>query len=277
MTRSITDIQPGTTGCSGCKSPADSQFQLSFAYQPIVDVIARTIFAHEALVRGPAGEGAASVLDKVDDKNRYWFDQICRRTAIEGAARLGMSELLSINFLPNAIYRPEVCIRATLDAARDFNFPVEQILFEATEGERVGDARWLSEIFTEYQRLGFKTAIDDFGAGYSGLNLLALFQPDYIKIDMELIRNIDQRRASRAIVRGVLRTCEELGIAVIAEGVETVAERDVLIDSGVRLMQGWLFAKAAFNSIATVDPLAWPDPSRVLPPRRRASDRISPE
>ncbi|MCQ9375323.1 EAL domain-containing protein [Methyloversatilis sp. XJ19-13] len=275
MTRSLPVRQAGA-GCEGCLTPAEHSFSIAFAYQPIVDIRDRSIFAHEALVRGPAGEGAASVLDKVDDKNRYWFDQICRRTAIEGAARLGMSELLSINFLPNAIYRPEVCIRATLDAARDFNFPVEQILFEATEGERVGDARWLSEIFTEYQRLGFKTAIDDFGAGYSGLNLLALFQPDYIKIDMELIRNIDKRRASRAIVRGVLRTCEELGIKVIAEGVETVAERDVLIDSGVRLMQGWLFAKAAFDSIATVDPLAWPDPSRVLPPRRRASDHLPP-
>lgn len=275
MTRSLPVRQAGA-GCEGCLTPAEHSFSIAFAYQPIVDIRDRSIFAHEALVRGPAGEGAASVLDKVGDKNRYWFDQICRRTAIEGAARLGMSELLSINFLPNAIYRPEVCIRATLDAARDFNFPVEQILFEATEGERVGDARWLSEIFTEYQRLGFKTAIDDFGAGYSGLNLLALFQPDYIKIDMELIRNIDQRRASRAIVRGVLRTCEELGITVIAEGVETAAERDVLIDSGVRLMQGWLFAKAAFDSIAVVDPLAWPDPSRVLPPRRRASDHLPP-
>lgn len=186
-----------------------------------------------------------------------------------------MSGLLSINFLPDAIYRPEVCIRATLDAARDFNFPVDQILFEAPEGEHVGDTRWLSEIFTGYRRLGFQTAIDDFGTGYSGLNLLAMFQPDCIKIDMELIRDIDQRRASRAIVCGVLRTCEELGVTVIAEGVKIVAERDVLIDSGVRLMQGWLFAKAAFNSIASVDLLAWPDPPRVQPPRRRASDRMA--
>lgn len=102
-----------------------------------------------------------------------------------------MKELLSINFLPNAVYRPEVCIRSTFEAARVHGFPTEKIIFEVTEGEQVQDRAHLVNIFREYRRFGFQTAIDDFGAGYAGLNLLAEYQPDLIKIDMDLVRGID--------------------------------------------------------------------------------------
>jgi EAL domain-containing protein (putative c-di-GMP-specific phosphodiesterase class I) len=122
------------------------------------------------------------VLSQVNDDNRYRFDQACRVKAIKGAAAIGIVEKLSINFLPNAIYKPEVCIRTTLAAARAHNFPIERIVFEATEGEAINDGRRLAEILREYKQTGFITAIDDFGAGYAGLNLLAEFQPDVIKL-----------------------------------------------------------------------------------------------
>ena len=103
-----------------------------------------------------------------------------------------MQGLLSINFLPNAVYRPEACIRSALAAARKSNLPTERIIFEVTESEQVMDRPHLVNIFREYQRFGFHTAIDDFGAGYAGLNLLAEFQPSILKIDMDLVRNIDR-------------------------------------------------------------------------------------
>ena len=109
-------------GCAGCHSPNGLDFE--FAYQPIVDLVSRTIYAHEALVRGPKSESAHSVLSQVNDTNRYYFDQACRIKAIQGAAGLGMQGPLSINFLPNAVYRPEACIRSTLAAARKNNFPI---------------------------------------------------------------------------------------------------------------------------------------------------------
>ncbi len=108
-----------------------------------------------------------------------------------------MQELLSINFLPNAVYRPEACIQSTFKAARQYGFPIERIIFEVTEGEEVMDRPHLVDIFREYTRFGFSTAIDDFGAGYAGLTLLSEFQPDIIKIDMELVRNIDTSLASK--------------------------------------------------------------------------------
>jgi EAL domain-containing protein (putative c-di-GMP-specific phosphodiesterase class I) len=243
--------------CGQCGTGTGLGFQFSYAYQPIVDVVAREIFAHEALVRGPDGESAQSVLARVTEQNRYRFDQSCRVKAIKTATQLRMSSRLSINFLPNAIYRPEVCIRTTLEAARAHDFPINRIIFETVEGERVNDGKWFAEVLREYQRIGFLTAIDDFGAGYAGLNLLADFQPDIVKLDMHLIRHVDQRRSAQAIILGVTRICEELGIRIIAEGIETVDEYHCLTSMGIRLMQGYLFGRPQFESCVTVDQLDW--------------------
>ncbi len=244
-------------GCNRCKDNEELDFDFSYAYQPIVDFHSRTIFAHEALVRGINGESAASVLAKVTDDNLYRFDQSCRIKAVKGAAELGMRELLSINFLPNAVYQPEACIRSTFEAAQKYNFPKERIIFEVVEGERVSDRPHLINIFKEYKRFGFKTAIDDFGAGYAGLNLLADFQPDILKIDMDLVRNIHQSKPKQAIVEGIVLICRQLGIRVLAEGIETKAERDFLVRNGVSLLQGYLFCKPAFQAIGQIDPSAW--------------------
>lgn len=251
------DPQPTPAGCVQCKSDAPLGFDFVFAYQPIIDIRARTIYAHEALVRGPNGESAYSVLAQVNDANRYTFDQACRVNAIRGAAELGMQELLSINFLPNAVYRPEACIRTTFEAAKRYDFPIERIIFEVTEGEQVVDRPHLVNIFHEYKRFGFRTAIDDFGAGYAGLNLLSEYQPDIIKIDMELVRNIDTSKAKQAIVQGIVSICSALNVRVLAEGIETPAERDFLRNAGIDLMQGYLFCKPALQAIGAIEPASW--------------------
>ncbi|MBC7991785.1 MAG: EAL domain-containing protein [Rhizobacter sp.] len=243
--------------CGDCGAAERVGFLFDYAYQPIVDVATRTVYGHEALVRGPNGEGALSVLSQVNEGNRYRFDQACRVKAIKGAARLGIQERISINFLPNAIYKPEVCIRTTLEAARVHGFPLDRIIFEVTEGDRVEDGPWLAEILREYKRCGLLTAIDDFGAGYAGLSLLAGFQPDLIKIDMELVRNVDHSRSRQAIVRGLVRICADLGVKVIAEGIETAGERDFLADAGIHLMQGYLFSRPVFQGVGKIDPIAW--------------------
>lgn len=244
-------------GCTGCRTPAGVGFDFEYAYQPIVDLASNTIFAHEALVRGPQGESAWSVLSQVNDTNRYHFDQACRVKAIRGAAELGMKELLSINFLPNAVYQPEACIRSTLAAAREYNFPIERIIFEVTESEQVMDRPHLVNIFREYQKFGFLTAIDDFGAGYAGLNLLAEFQPSLLKIDMGLVRDIDQSAPKRAIVDAIVSVGSALNICVLAEGIETAQERDCLREAGISLMQGYLFCRPAFRALGTIAPEAW--------------------
>lgn len=244
-------------GCGQCKNEDALGFDFTYAYQPIVDLSTRSVYAHEALVRGPNGESAYSVLSQVTDANRYRFDQACRVEAIRGAAALGMKELLSINFLPNAVYQPEACIRSTFEAAQLYQFPIQQIIFEVTEGEQIQDRPHLVNIFRAYQKFGFRTAIDDFGAGYAGLNLLSEYQPDIIKIDMELVRGIDTSQPKQAIVKGIVSICSDLNVRVLAEGIETAAERDFLRHAGIDLMQGYLFCRPALQAIGSVEPSSW--------------------
>lgn len=240
-------------GCQACRDRTQLPFDFTMAFQPIMDLERDRPFGYEALVRGVNGESAMTVLSWVDDTNRYRFDQACRVKAIELASRLGLAALpdcrLSINFLPNAVYRAETCIRATLEAAETFAFPHDRIMFEVTEGEQVASGAHLRSIFDEYRRQDLITAIDDFGAGYAGLNLLARFQPHVLKIDMELIRNIDQDPVRQAIVCGVALVCERLSIDIVAEGIETPAESAYLRSAGVRYQQGYLFAKPAWEAL----------------------------
>lgn len=240
--------------CAECRNGAGLDFDFTMAFQPIVDLGNGRVFAQEALVRGANGEGAGSVLARINDANRYRFDQACRVKAVQLAAQLGIASHLSINFLPNAVYRPELCIRTTLEAAKTYGFPHNRIIFEVTEGEQITDHAHLLGIFQEYKRLGFLTAIDDFGAGYSGLNLLAEFQPNIIKLDMALICGIDSNRPRQAIVRGIVQVCVELGIRVIAEGIETAEELKPLRDFGITLFQGYHFARPQFEGLAPIVP-----------------------
>lgn len=250
-----------TEPCRGCRDGAAFDLPITMAFQPIVDVEARQVFAHEALVRGAGGEGAGFVLARVTEASRYAFDQTCRVKAIELASQLGVVEqgsLLSINFLPNAVYEPRACIRSTLQAALRTGFPVNHILFEFTEAEKL-DAAHLLTILRAYRSMGFQTAIDDFGGGYAGLGLLADFQPDYVKLDMGLIRGIDRDEARQVIVRRTLQMLRDLGVTPICEGVETEEERATLSGLGVSLMQGYLFARPGLSALP---PPVWPDDQR---------------
>lgn len=225
------------------------------AFQPIVDIVEEVPFAYEALVRGPAGESAASVLSQVSDANRYAFDQQCRVKAIETATAAGMigtGARLSINFLPNAVYSPAACIQLTLKTAKATGFPTNRLIFEFTENEEMVDPDHVANIIATYQKMGFGTALDDFGAGYAGLNLLARFQPDIIKLDMELIRGLDTSMPRRMIVDGVVKMCAAIGVTVIAEGIETAGELETLRGMGVRYIQGFYFARPEFEALPPV-------------------------
>lgn len=239
--------------CAQCRHGEALGFDFSMALQPIVDVTSGQIYAYEALARGLGGEPAGHVFQSVNDSNLYRFDQACRVKAIELAARLQVPTYLTINFMPNAVYRPELCIRTTLAAASACNFPAERIIFEFTEGETVQDHSHLRNIVEHYQACGFKTAIDDFGAGYSGLNLLAELQTDFIKIDMALIRGIDSHPVRRAIVGRVIDLCADLGIVLIAEGIETRAEYKTLHEMGINLFQGYHFGRPQFEALSVLD------------------------
>jgi len=250
-------------GCQGCRSE-DRRFDIAMAFQPIVDIETGLPFAFEALVRGSNGEGAGDVLARVTPENRYAFDQQCRVAAIEGAVAAGILDTdarLSINFLPNAVYSPLACIQLTLKTARACGFPTDRLIFEFTENEEMADTDHVRTIIETYRAMGFGTAIDDFGAGHAGLGLLANFQTDFIKLDMDLVRGIETSMPRRMIIEGVLRIAASIGITVIAEGIETEVEYDALRTMGVRYIQGYLLARPGFRML----------PIAVLPGARYAA------
>ncbi|MGM0633249.1 MAG: EAL domain-containing protein [Pseudomonadota bacterium] len=244
---------PEPLTCKQCINTRSLGFEFSFAFQPIVRASTQAIVAHEALARGTEGQPFPEVWKHVTEKNLYRFDQACRVKAIKLAKELDLRVGLNINFTPNAVYKPELCIRTTLRAAKEYGFPIDRIHFEVTEGENVKDKAHLVGIIRTYQKLGFSTFIDDFGAGYSGLNLLAEFQPNCIKIDRGLISEIQDHAPKQAILEGILYTCRKLDIDVLAEGVETAQEYQWLKNVGVDLFQGYYFARPAFERLVDVE------------------------
>lgn len=235
------------SSCEECSCNAGLGFSFSFAFQPIVDVGNKSVYAYEALVRGPDGDGSLSVLSQVNDQNRYAFDQICRVKAVKLAAKLDMQAMLSINFMPNAVYNPEYCIRTTLAAARASGFDTRKIIFELIETEGLNSLNHLVGIIKAYQEMGFKTALDDFGTGYSRYNILVASPPDILKLDMEIVRDIHMMPNKQAVVAGIMTMMNQLGGKVLAEGVETENEYFWLRSQGISLFQGYLFAKPGFE------------------------------
>jgi EAL domain-containing protein (putative c-di-GMP-specific phosphodiesterase class I) len=234
--------------CQACQT-ATPIFPFTMAFQPIVDLQAERIDAYEALVRGLDSAGAAQVLSRVHAENIYAFDQACRVKAIELAARLGMDRQLNINFLPDAVYEPRACIRATLDAATRTGFDPHRLTFEIVETEAIAETPHLLNIIGEYRRQGFKIALDDFGSGYSGLTRLVELKPDIVKLDRSLVQDCDIDRTRLAIVASIISLGAEIGIKVVIEGVERRGEVEAVRAAGARFIQGFYFAKPLFEGI----------------------------
>lgn len=224
----------------------------TFAFQPIVDAVARQIVSYEALIRGLADEDAWQVLRQVPSEHLHLFDERARVRAMHLAVRLGIGCNLNLNFLPQCLRTTPNAILSVFEAANQLHLPIDRIILEVTEGEVIDDQANFAELINEYRGLGIKVAIDDFGAGYSGLNLLADFQPDQIKLDMKLIRGIECNGPRQAIVRAISQACLDLGVDVIAEGVETADEYHWLASERVRFFQGYLFGRPVLESLPSV-------------------------
>ena len=226
-----------------------SEYDASFAFQPIADISTGEVFAYEALARGKNRESAASVFGAVPPEKLHAFDHAARLAAVKLAARLGLKSKLSLNVLPGCIESMPESLDLLLECATQAGLSHQQLMLEITEGEAIQRPKEFSQLLDRYRARGVRLAIDDFGAGYSGLNLLASFQPDIIKLDMHLVRDIDHAGPRQAIARAVLQVCDDLGIEVIAEGVETMGEYSWFRRVGVRLFQGYLLARPAFEAL----------------------------
>lgn len=223
----------------------------SMAFQPIIHGDHGGVFAYEALARGPNGESAVSLFEQAGPSNFSALDAACRVSAIELSAKLGLVNnggFLSVNFSPLCFARSEEFLDATIEAATRVGFPLHRIIIEITENESINQDQ-LDGIIEGHRRYGFLTAIDDFGAGFNGLELLSRFQPDMVKIDMNLTRGIHLNPRTQKIVKRIVELCHELDVIVIAEGVENDEEFRQLQAAGIGLFQGYHFCKPAFETL----------------------------
>ncbi|MEP6619828.1 MAG: EAL domain-containing protein [bacterium] len=225
----------------------------SYAFQPIIDTVAGEILSFEALIRGERGEGAGHVFSQVSAETLAEFDRDSRAFAVGLAGRLGISCSLNLNAMPGSLRGDDGGLDALVSAARQGGVPLDRLILEITEREAIVDYEQFAAVMDGYRAAGIKVAIDDMGAGYSGLNLLADFQPDMLKLDMHLVRGIESRGPRQSIVRALVMVCGDLGIDVVAEGVETVDELQWFESEGVRLFQGYLFGKPAFEHLVHLD------------------------
>lgn len=252
--------RPAVGACTSCAPGQRLARHITMAFQPIVECRRGrwSVFAYEALVRGLAGEPAWQVLERLKrSADAHVLDLACRFAGLRDAAAVDLAQsgaLLSLNVLPNATLSPETCLGTTLRTARRFGFAPDRIIFEITEVEQVRDPARLREVVAAQRMEGVKIALDDFGSGYSGLGLLVEFQPDIVKLDMELLRGVDRDRVRARIVRAIAGACRDLGIIVIAEGVETTSEFDALQQMGVRHFQGYLLARPGLGALPAVPP-----------------------
>jgi EAL domain-containing protein (putative c-di-GMP-specific phosphodiesterase class I) len=226
--------------------------EFTFAFQPIVDIGKGEVFSYEALIRGTGNESAYQILHQVPADRLFAFDQRARIHAIGLAMRLGIDCHLNLNFMPKSLDSSPEAILTTMDAATRANLPIGRMVLEVVEGDIINDHAQFNARIDEYRGLGLKVAIDDFGAGYSGLNLLVDFQPDLVKLDRQLVTGIERHGPRQAVVRAISQICLDLGIDIVAEGVESEAEYAWLASQGIHLFQGYLFARPAFESFPSV-------------------------
>jgi EAL domain-containing protein (putative c-di-GMP-specific phosphodiesterase class I) len=237
--------------CPQCEPPFDGEMAIDVAFQPIFDVRSHRPLLYEALVRGPNGESAASVLAMVPESGRHRFEQRVRVLAIEKAGALGLVETgaaLSINTSPSAVTEAERCLGQTIAAAARIGLPNHRIVFEFTENAKL-DVRHARAIVGAFDRHGFRAALDDFGDGYAGLTTLADVPTEYVKLDIALIRGIDTSYDRQTIVAGLAAIIGELGRTVIAEGIETGAELAVVRALGIPLVQGFYLGRPSLTEL----------------------------
>jgi EAL domain-containing protein (putative c-di-GMP-specific phosphodiesterase class I) len=225
--------------------------RLTSHFQPIVAAADTSrVFGHEALLRGvdaeerPVAPGELIAAAREADL-LFQLDLAARQSAIREASRHGLAGRIFINFTPNAIYNPAYCLRSTVAAVEQADIAPERVIFEVIESERVHDLGHLERILHVYRRAGFRIALDDLGAGYSSLALMSRLRPDFVKLDMELIRGVDRDPYKAVIAEELLALARKLGISSVAEGVESPGELAWLREHGADHVQGYLIARPA--------------------------------
>lgn len=240
-------VQGGSPQKPG-QSEANHQFDRALAglfmvYQPIVRFSTRTVFGYEALVRSsePSLPHPGALFDAAEKLDR-WADlgRRIRTKSVEPLPKLAPEQSLFLN-----LHARELLDETLYDRSSSLAANAPRVVLEITERAHLDTVPDVESRIERLRAIGFRIAIDDIGAGYSGLNSFTMLRPDLVKLDMVLVRDIDSDPVKRRLASLLVQLCDDLKIGVIGEGVETVKERQTLIDLGCGLLQGYLFGRPA--------------------------------
>jgi EAL domain-containing protein (putative c-di-GMP-specific phosphodiesterase class I) len=217
---------------------------LFLAYQPIVRWSDRSVRSYEALLRTgdrslPHPGAVLSAAEKLGGLRT--LGQKIRRIAAD-EMRLNPAQSLFVN-----LHASDLADEQLYDRTAPLSAIADRVVLEITERFALHDVDNLRARISDLRAMGFKIAIDDLGEGYAGLTSLLVIEPELIKLDMSIVRGVERSQVNQRLVRTMVAFSKESGAALIAEGVETVAERDALVDLGCDLFQGYLFARPAPN------------------------------
>jgi EAL domain-containing protein (putative c-di-GMP-specific phosphodiesterase class I) len=218
-------------------------------FQPIVDLESHNVHGFEALARGPRQTDLESPLALFDMASKsdllFELDQVCRYNSVKRAESLKSPHKLFINTLPFSIRDPHFRGKFLLDLLDGSKLVPERIVLEVTETLAIEDYTAYLEEMRYFSDMGFLTAIDDMGAGHSGLEKVVQLRPDYLKLDMHMVRGIDASPVKQDIMRAFCTMAKDIGTAVVAEGVETRAELETVQELGADYVQGYYLARPA--------------------------------
>lgn len=224
----------------------------TFAFQPIVRMSDSRVLGHEALVRGLKGESAIQIIEAIATQNRYCFDQACRMRALQVAAESGIEGDLHLNCSHIQPHNLALSLDTTRECAIENGILPSRVVLEFGNLPMLGTPGQLDTARQQAHRRGFQVLADNVGASEVGLKRLAVFRPDFAKLDRSLIRGIDASPRRQAIVLGLQATCAALRIELVAAGIESQAEFGWLKQAGIRLAQGYLFARPKLESAPAV-------------------------
>jgi len=223
--------------------------QITTVFQPIVDLLRGGLLGFEALSRGPAGTQqhspislfeAAAATDLVFELDRH-----CRRRALRTARDLPMPHRLFINVVPASMYDPDFQGASLIRLLEGLGLSPERIVLEVSEQYAIENYTLFVEALQNFTHIGFSIAVDDIGAGYSGLEKIAHLNPRYLKFDMQLVRDIDRSHVKREMARALRTFADKMDSQIIAEGIEREGEQQACVDLGIDYGQGYLLARPA--------------------------------
>lgn len=226
------------------------QSRLKIVYQPIVSLRSGGILGWEALTRGPQESYFRSpdiIFSFAEEAGLlYPLERVCRQLAVKNLGNLGRDQKLFLNIHPRTISDPNFVKGETLRLVRETGLSPSNIVFEITERHSIKDFSYFNKTLEHYRSQGFMVAVDDAGSGFSCLESIAEIRPDFIKIDMSLVRGIHLNPVKRSLLETFITFAEKIGCAIIAEGIETEEEMATLSNIGAHYGQGYFLGRPVF-------------------------------